>query len=196
LEVRRAGQLKVGDEVIGTQLRVKVVKNKVGAPFKIAEFDLLFDSGISKSGEILDLAVKENLVTKSGAWYTIPSDGVPTSTSGSVTNVGNTSASRGGSAGSGVDEGVIKLGQGREKARLYLEEHKDLLDQLDAELRKRLIGVAVPSNDGTAADDDGVLVGGAAKAKREDYKETVKEEEVDYLTQMDDAGRRADKKDL
>ena len=69
LDVRRIGQIKNGDEVIGNRTRVKVVKNKVSPPFKKAEFDLMYGQGISKSGEVLDIAAELGVVKKSGAWY-------------------------------------------------------------------------------------------------------------------------------
>ncbi|MGA0891565.1 MAG: recombinase RecA [Burkholderiaceae bacterium] len=69
LDIRRIGSLKKGDEVIGSETRVKVVKNKVAPPFKQAEFDILYGEGISREGEIVDLGVECNLVEKSGAWY-------------------------------------------------------------------------------------------------------------------------------
>ena len=69
LDIRRVSQIKDGDEVIGNQVRVKVVKNKVAPPFKKAEFDLMFDEGISRSGELVDLGVAKGLLQKSGSWF-------------------------------------------------------------------------------------------------------------------------------
>lgn len=69
LDIRRIGSLKDRDEVVGNQTRVKVVKNKLAPPFKVVEFDIMYGEGISKTGELIDLGVKANLIEKSGAWY-------------------------------------------------------------------------------------------------------------------------------
>ena len=98
LDVRRVSTIKTGaDEAIGNRVRTRVVKNKVAAPFKKAEFDIMFDSGISYEGDLLDLAVEENIVDKSGAWFTY---------------------------------GQVKLGQGREKAKEFIQDNPELIDEL------------------------------------------------------------------
>lgn len=100
MDIRRIESIKEGEEVIGNRVRVKVVKNKVAPPFRTAEFDLIFPKGISREGDILDLAVKYNLVEKSGAWFMARIDGEE------------------------------KLGQGREAARRYLRDNAKLTDKL------------------------------------------------------------------
>jgi len=69
LDIRRTSQIKAGEEVVGNHCKVKVVKNKVAPPFRIAEFDIMYNKGISASGDVLDLAVKYDIVEKAGAWY-------------------------------------------------------------------------------------------------------------------------------
>ena len=69
MDIRRIGAIKDRDEVVGNQTRVKVVKNKLAPPFKTVEFDIMYGEGFSKNGEILDLATKDGLVEKAGAWY-------------------------------------------------------------------------------------------------------------------------------
>ena len=69
IDIRRIGQLKVGEDIIGNRTKVKVVKNKIAPPFRIAEFDIMYNEGISRTGDVLDLAVLHNIVGKSGAWF-------------------------------------------------------------------------------------------------------------------------------
>ena len=104
LDIRRIGQIKDKDQIVGNQTRVKVVKNKVAPPFKITEFDILYGEGISKEGEIIDLGVAEGLVEKSGSWYSFN---------------GN------------------RIGQGRENAKKFLLDNKEIADEIEGMIRKK-----------------------------------------------------------
>ncbi|MBI4293871.1 MAG: hypothetical protein HY661_20540, partial [Betaproteobacteria bacterium] len=111
LDIRRIGAIKKGDEVIGSETRVKVVKNKVAPPFREAIFDILYGKGISREGEIIELGVNCGIVDKSGAWYGYKKD---------------------------------RIGQGKDNAREYLEEHPELAAEIEARIREKL-GVKNPS---------------------------------------------------
>jgi len=97
IDVRRIGTIKDDNNAIGSRVRARVVKNKIAPPFRKCEFDIMFDSGISYEGDLLDLAVESNIVQRSGAW---------------------------------LGYGDIRLGQGREKAKSYLADNKDLCDEI------------------------------------------------------------------
>ena len=109
LDIRRTGSIKKGEEVIGSETRVKVVKNKVAPPFKTAEFEILYGVGISREGEIVDLGVKQNIIEKSGAWYSFNGD---------------------------------RIGQGKENARDFLIEHKDIAAAIEKRVRAELLPAA------------------------------------------------------
>jgi len=102
LDIRRIGAIKVGEENVGNRVRVTVVKNKVAPPFRKAEFDVLFNHGISREGDVLDLAVEKNIIDKSGTWMSL---------------------------------GSTRLGQGRDKARDFLLENRDVLAEVEAKVR-------------------------------------------------------------
>jgi recombination protein RecA len=111
LDIRRIGAVKKGDEVIGSETRVKVVKNKVAPPFRQAEFEILYGEGTSREGEIIELGVKENLIDKSGAWYSYKGD---------------------------------RIGQGKENVRTWLRDNPAVANEIDTELRARLLVKATP----------------------------------------------------
>ena len=122
LDVRRIESIKQGGEVIGNRTRVKVVKNKVAPPFKEAEFDIMFGTGISTTGDILDLAAGIDVINKSGAWYAY--------------------------------EGQ-KIGQGRENAKLYLDEHPEVRAEVEAKVRNHFFASEADNENGdTGAQND------------------------------------------
>jgi recombination protein RecA len=112
VDVRKLEQIKVGQDVVGSRTRAKVVKNKVAPPFRQAEFDITYGRGISKMGSILDVALEQNIVGKSGSWYTY---------------------------------GDQRIGQGRENAKSFLEEHLDMAGEIETKIREALAG-AVSKN--------------------------------------------------
>ena len=121
LDIRRTGSIKKGEEVIGSETRVKVVKNKVAPPFKLAEFEILYGHGISREGEIVDLGVKQNVIEKSGAWYSFNGD---------------------------------RIGQGKENARDFLIEHKDIAAEIEKRVRADLLPKKGPVEVPTAAAEE------------------------------------------
>ncbi|MBW6508812.1 MAG: recombinase RecA [Desulfuromonadales bacterium] len=119
LDIRRIAALKQGQDVVGGRTRVKVVKNKVAPPFKQAEFDIMYGLGISREGDILDLGVDNDIVEKSGSWFSYKGE---------------------------------RVGQGRENAKQYLQEHPDMTNEIEATLRE-LYGVGAAKLQ-SAADDE------------------------------------------
>ena len=128
IDIRRIAQIKKGDEVMGGRHRVKIVKNKVAAPFRQVEFDMLYGEGISREGEALALGEKYGIVEKSsGGSYSIPSSAPPSQKA--------TDGQRKASEGKGEE---IKLGRGYDAARTYLQENKSTLNQLLKEIRAKM----------------------------------------------------------
>ncbi|HLX74083.1 MAG TPA: recombinase RecA [Terriglobales bacterium] len=112
-DIRRIAAIKEGDLVVGSRTRVKVVKNKVAAPFRECEFDIMYGEGISREGDLIDLAVNHNVVEKSGAWFSYKGE---------------------------------RIGQGRENARTFLKENKDITVKIETEVRKALGLLKEPTN--------------------------------------------------
>ncbi|PYU61372.1 MAG: recombinase RecA [Acidobacteria bacterium] len=112
VDIRRIQAIKEGDKVVGSRTRAKVVKNKVAAPFREAEFDIVYGEGISREGDLIDLGVEKGVLEKSGTW---------------------------------ISFGGERMGQGRENARVFLRENKDIRDKLENVLRKKL-EIPVPGN--------------------------------------------------
>lgn len=110
LDIRRTGAIKKGDEVIGSETRVKVVKNKVAPPFKEANFDILYGEGISREGEIIDMGVQLSLIEKSGAWYSYNGE---------------------------------RIGQGKDNVRIFLREHPEIAQAIEAKIRDELLSKPV-----------------------------------------------------
>ncbi len=106
LDIRRIGALKNGEEVIGNQTRVKVVKNKIAPPFREAEFEILYGLGISREGEIIDLGSIHNIIEKSGSWYSYNGE---------------------------------RIGQGKDNTRVYLQQHPEMANEIEAKLRELLM---------------------------------------------------------
>lgn len=103
IDIRRISQIKVGDDIVGNRTRVKVVKNKIAPPFRTAEFDIMYNQGISKEGDILDLAVQHGVVGKAGAFFKYHDE---------------------------------TIGQGRDKAKAYLRENPEVLQEIDTKVRE------------------------------------------------------------
>jgi recombination protein RecA len=116
VDIRRIQAIKDGDKVVGSRTRAKIVKNKVAAPFREAEFDIIYGEGISREGDLIDIGVDRGVLEKSGTWISFGSE---------------------------------RMGQGRENARTFLKENKDVRAKLELALRKKL-EIAIPVNSNSA----------------------------------------------
>ena len=130
IDIRRIQSIKEGDRVVGSRTRAKVVKNKVAAPFREAEFDIIYGEGVSREGDLIDVGVAKNVLEKSGTWISYKGE---------------------------------RLGQGRDNARVFLKENKEIRDKVEHEVRKALGLIAHPHVPVPAADDDGKPSAEAAK---------------------------------
>jgi recombination protein RecA len=130
LDIRRIASLKEGETVVGSRAKVKVVKNKVAAPFREAEFDILYGEGISKEGDLLDLGVDHKIIEKSGAWYAFSGE---------------------------------RMGQGRENARAFLKDNKDIRQEVENRLRQ---GLGLPVLEGLSSSEAPAAAAGGGKAEK------------------------------
>src|SRR3981081_658681 len=119
LDIRRIGAIKNGEEVTGNMTRVKVVKNKVAPPFREAEFEIMYGSGISREGEIIDLGSTQGIIEKPGAWYSYKGS---------------------------------RIGQGKDNARTFLQQNKEIAREIEEQIRAKLLPVKQPRNGNGAAD--------------------------------------------
>ncbi len=124
LDIRRIGAIKKGDEIVGNETKVKVVKNKVAPPFKLAFFEILYGEGISREGELIDLGVEHKLIEKAGAWYSYNGD---------------------------------KIGQGKEKVRIFLKDNPDIAATIEQTLRDKLLTKPTDEDEAELGAVDGVL---------------------------------------
>jgi recombination protein RecA len=115
MDIRRIGAIKNGEEVVGSMTRVKVVKNKVAPPFREAEFEIMYGTGISKEGELIELGVLHNMVEKSGSWYSYKGE---------------------------------RIGQGKDNARTFLQQHPEIAKDIEAQIRLKLIPEKATMNRG------------------------------------------------
>ncbi len=115
MDIRRIGAIKNGEEVVGSMTRVKVVKNKVAPPFRETEFEIMYGTGISKEGELIELGVVHNMVEKSGSWYSYKGE---------------------------------RIGQGKDNARTFLQQHPEIAKDLETQIRTKLIPEKATMNRG------------------------------------------------
>jgi recombination protein RecA len=115
MDIRRIGAIKNGEEVVGSMTRVKVVKNKVAPPFRETEFEIMYGTGISKEGELIELGVLHNMVEKSGSWYSYKGE---------------------------------RIGQGKDNARVFLQQHPEIAKDIEAQVRAKLIPEKATMNRG------------------------------------------------
>jgi recombination protein RecA len=125
LDVRRIQSIKLGAEIIGSRTRVRVVKNKVAPPFRTAEFDIMYNEGISTAGDILDLGVGLDIITKRGSFYSY---------------------------------GDLRLGQGRENSKEYLNQNPDLAEEVELAIRQQALSGVIPAGFSGDVEDAGGLV--------------------------------------
>jgi recombination protein RecA len=115
MDIRRIGAIKNGEEVVGSMTRVKVVKNKVAPPFRETEFEIMYGTGISKEGELIELGVLHNMVEKSGSWYSYKGE---------------------------------RIGQGKDNARTFLQQHPEIAKDIEGQIRTKLIPEKATMNRG------------------------------------------------
>ena len=115
MDIRRIGAIKNGEEVVGSMTRVKVVKNKVAPPFRETEFEIMYGTGISKEGELIELGVLHNMIEKSGSWYSYKGE---------------------------------RIGQGKDNARTFLQQHPEISKDIEAQIRSKLIPEKATMNRG------------------------------------------------